>query len=320
MAATILPGGCDTREHAFEQPAAPALVVRSHRPRLAAPPPPTRPTQPKGGRPCPEWRWREYVDAIVYVNRTGRTWRMLPTTSPSAGRQPTSTSCAGPATAPGTAPSPSCAARSAMPAAATPTLGRRDRLLLDQSVTRSWSLRLRRRQEDQRQQTPRRRGHPRGLLVAVLVTAASVQDRTAVPRLLARARTAARQAGRGCSRRCGRVHRRWLHRRPGCRHGDLSQRPGPAHQHHRVATFGALCRTCPLRQRCTTTSKTGRKLVLHDHDVLLRQARRDWAEHPGLRERYRRHRPGVGRVISQLASRGGRRLRLRYLVQLRVSC
>jgi Transposase DDE domain len=78
-----------------------------------------------------------------------------------------------------------------------------------------------------------------------------------------------------------------------------------------VATFGALCRTCPLRQQCTT-SKTGRKLVLHPHDALLRQARRDWAQDPGLREAYRRHRPNVERVISQLASRGGRRLKLRY--------
>jgi Transposase DDE domain/Transposase domain (DUF772) len=79
-----------------------------------------------------------------------------------------------------------------------------------------------------------------------------------------------------------------------------------------IATFGALCRGCPLRSRCTT-SKTGRKLVLHAHDALLRQARRDWAQDPDLRERYRRHRPNVERVISQIASRGGRRLRLRYL-------
>jgi hypothetical protein len=79
-----------------------------------------------------------------------------------------------------------------------------------------------------------------------------------------------------------------------------------------VATFGALCRTCPLRQQCTT-AKTGRKIVLHEHDALLRQARRDWAQDPGLQARYRRHRPNVERVISQLASRGGRRLKLRYL-------
>jgi hypothetical protein len=78
-----------------------------------------------------------------------------------------------------------------------------------------------------------------------------------------------------------------------------------------VATFGARCRACPLGGRCTT-SKTGRKIVLGDHDALLRQARRDWADHPELRERYRRHRPNVERVISQVASRGGRRLKLRY--------
>jgi Transposase domain (DUF772)/Transposase DDE domain len=79
-----------------------------------------------------------------------------------------------------------------------------------------------------------------------------------------------------------------------------------------VATFGALCRACPLRCRCTAC-KTGRKLVVGDHDALLRQARRDWAENPGLRAAYRQHRPNVERVISQLASRGGRRLKLRYV-------
>ncbi len=79
----------------------------------------------------------------------------------------------------------------------------------------------------------------------------------------------------------------------------------------RVASFGVLCRDCPLRERCTT-SKTGRKIVLHQRDDLLRQARRDWAADPGLRERYRKFRPNVERVISQIASRGGPRLKLRY--------
>jgi hypothetical protein len=79
----------------------------------------------------------------------------------------------------------------------------------------------------------------------------------------------------------------------------------------RVATFGALCRDCPLREQCTT-SKTGRKIVMHKRDDLLRQARRDWKNNPDLRERYRRHRPNVERVVSQVASRGGRRLKLRY--------
>jgi hypothetical protein len=79
----------------------------------------------------------------------------------------------------------------------------------------------------------------------------------------------------------------------------------------RVASFGALCRRCPLAQQCTT-SKTGRKIVLHRRDDLLRQARRDWAATPELRENYRKFRPNVERVISQIANRGGRRLKLRY--------
>jgi hypothetical protein len=65
----------------------------------------------------------------------------------------------------------------------------------------------------------------------------------------------------------------------------------------RIASFGALCRGCPLRGRCTT-SKTGRKIVLHQRDDLLRAARCDWAADPGLREKYRRFRPNVERVIS----------------------
>jgi hypothetical protein len=80
----------------------------------------------------------------------------------------------------------------------------------------------------------------------------------------------------------------------------------------RNVTFGAACRGCPLRARCTT-SKTGRALILHQHDALLRAARADWAAQPAVRENYRKHRPNVERVISQVASRGGRRLKLRYL-------
>lgn len=79
----------------------------------------------------------------------------------------------------------------------------------------------------------------------------------------------------------------------------------------RVASFGALCRRCPLLEQCTN-SKSGRKIVLHQRDDLLRQARRDWADKPELREKYRMFRPNVERIISQIASRGGRRLKLRY--------
>jgi hypothetical protein len=42
------------------------------------------------------------------------------------------------------------------------------------------------------------------------------------------------------------------------------------------------------------------------------RVRRDWTANPELPPRYQRHRPNVERVISQLASRGGRRLKLRY--------
>ena len=79
----------------------------------------------------------------------------------------------------------------------------------------------------------------------------------------------------------------------------------------RSVCFGAACRGCPLRGRCTT-NKHGRVLILHKHDALLRAARRAWAVQPGLREDYKKYRPNVERVISQIASRGGRRLKLRY--------
>ncbi len=76
----------------------------------------------------------------------------------------------------------------------------------------------------------------------------------------------------------------------------------------RVATFGALCRDCPLRSLCTTC-KTGRKLVLHPRDDLLRAARRDWA---GVRKDYTAWRPNVERAVAQVATFRGRRLKLRY--------
>ena len=78
----------------------------------------------------------------------------------------------------------------------------------------------------------------------------------------------------------------------------------------RVATFGALCRDCPLRSSCTTC-QTGRKLVLHPRDDLLRAARADWAG-TGLRKDYTAWRPNVERAIAQVATSRGRRLKLRY--------
>jgi hypothetical protein len=79
----------------------------------------------------------------------------------------------------------------------------------------------------------------------------------------------------------------------------------------RHVVFGAACRTCPLRSRCTT-SRSGRVLSLHPLDHLLRAARAAWAADTGLREDYARHRPNVERVIAQVATFRGRRLKLRY--------
>ncbi|HEX2298621.1 MAG TPA: transposase [Pseudonocardiaceae bacterium] len=79
----------------------------------------------------------------------------------------------------------------------------------------------------------------------------------------------------------------------------------------RAAIFGALCRDCPLRARCTT-SKTGRSIILHERDDLLRAARADWAADPDLRADYRQHRPNVERTVAQVSTQGGRRIKLRY--------
>jgi IS5 family transposase len=79
----------------------------------------------------------------------------------------------------------------------------------------------------------------------------------------------------------------------------------------RIATFGVLCRDCPLRARCTTC-KTGRRLVLHQRDDLLRAARADWAADTGLRKDYMTHRPNVERAVAQVATFRGRRVKLRY--------
>ena len=76
----------------------------------------------------------------------------------------------------------------------------------------------------------------------------------------------------------------------------------------RNVTFGAACRGCPLRARCTTSS-TGRALILHEHDDLPRAARRDW---PGLRQDYMTYRPNVERAVAQVATVRGRRVKLRY--------
>jgi IS5 family transposase len=75
-----------------------------------------------------------------------------------------------------------------------------------------------------------------------------------------------------------------------------------------VATFGAACRGCPLRQRCTT-SATGKALALRPHDALQRDARAAARNIDWLNE-YRQHRPMVERGIAWL-TRGNRKVRYR---------
>jgi Transposase domain (DUF772)/Transposase DDE domain len=80
--------------------------------------------------------------------------------------------------------------------------------------------------------------------------------------------------------------------------------------------FGAACRACPLRARCTT-AKDGRTMHLHEHDSLLRAARAAWAAGPELRQDYMTNRPNIERAIAQVATWRGRRLKLRYRGQAR---
>ena len=77
----------------------------------------------------------------------------------------------------------------------------------------------------------------------------------------------------------------------------------------RSVTFGAACRGCPLRQRCTT-AKDGRSMTLHEHDALQRAHRRR-AEDPQWQATYRQHRPMVERSIAWLVAGGNRKVRYR---------
>jgi IS5 family transposase len=77
----------------------------------------------------------------------------------------------------------------------------------------------------------------------------------------------------------------------------------------RTVTFGAACRGCPFRNRCTTSAR-GRKLTLHPHEALQR-AHRQRARDPRWQQTYRQHRPMVERSIAWLVRGGNRRLRYR---------
>jgi transposase len=74
------------------------------------------------------------------------------------------------------------------------------------------------------------------------------------------------------------------------------------------ATFGAACRGCALRDRCTA-SVTGKALKVSRHDHLQRAARAS-ARNMNWQNEYRQHRPMVERSIAWL-TRGNRKVRYR---------
>ncbi|MCZ7533261.1 MAG: IS1182 family transposase [Acidimicrobiia bacterium] len=76
-----------------------------------------------------------------------------------------------------------------------------------------------------------------------------------------------------------------------------------------AATFGAKCRGCPLRQRCTSATD-GRTFRVGDFDQLLAQARAQWQAQHGTND-YRQYRPMVERSISWIVTNGHRRVRYR---------
>jgi hypothetical protein len=77
-----------------------------------------------------------------------------------------------------------------------------------------------------------------------------------------------------------------------------------------AVTFGAACRGCPLRQRCTT-AKDGHILHLHQHETCCTPPGPPGPPALGC-ARTTRHTPHVERAIAQVATWRGRRLKLRY--------
>ena len=80
---------------------------------------------------------------------------------------------------------------------------------------------------------------------------------------------------------------------------------------HRVARFGPLCGSCPLRADCTK-SRRGRVISIHPHEAALQHAKTRQRD-PGWQQDYRTYRPVVERKISHFTRRpwGGRNARCR---------
>jgi hypothetical protein len=80
---------------------------------------------------------------------------------------------------------------------------------------------------------------------------------------------------------------------------------------HRVARFGVLCQSCPLRAQCTK-SRRGRVISIHPQEAALQHAKARQAD-PDWQQDYRTYRPVVERKISHFTHRpwGGRKARCR---------
>ena len=79
------------------------------------------------------------------------------------------------------------------------------------------------------------------------------------------------------------------------------------------AVFGAKCRGCPLRERCTQAAR-GKQVKVHPHHELLKAAR-EHAHTDEFKETYRQHRPMVERSIAWLVARGHRKVRYRGIAR-----
>ena len=80
---------------------------------------------------------------------------------------------------------------------------------------------------------------------------------------------------------------------------------------YRVARFGVLCSSCPLRAQCTT-SRRGRVISIHPQEAALQHAKARQKD-PSWQQDYRTYRPIVERKISHFTRRpwGGRKARCR---------
>jgi hypothetical protein len=79
-----------------------------------------------------------------------------------------------------------------------------------------------------------------------------------------------------------------------------------------TVTYGAACRGCPLRERCTT-STSGRTVLLGEHHQLQREHRKRAADET-FQATYRQHRPMVERSIAWL-TKGARRVPYRGIAK-----